>query len=186
MHAHRRWCYWRPFARWWRLELMSLWMHTRWSLQGFRAHVRSCICSIYSVVAYSDLTNKNERASTIRVHNAVVKFPSNSWLRRIHNYLYLYTVYEDSTYPLQLIHQVNGPKVSISCMPNPHKHSLANSWASSVGTALRCFRSDLFPTRIIQMFGSAWSFSSFSHFCTFSNVGCLAISYTTRAPTAPL
>lgn len=53
---------------------------------------------------------------------------------------------------------------------------LANCFASSVGTALRCLKSLLFPTSIITIFASAWSRSSFNHLCTFSYVWCLLIS----------
>lgn len=47
---------------------------------------------------------------------------------------------------------------------------LANCFASSVGTALRCLKSLLFPTSMITMLLSAWSLSSFSHLVTFSYV----------------
>ena len=50
-----------------------------------------------------------------------------------------------------------------------HENNLpAYERASSVGTALRCRKSDLFPTSIITMLLSAWSLSSFSHLSTFS------------------
>ena len=44
----------------------------------------------------------------------------------------------------------------------------AKDLASSVGTALRCLRSDLFPTSMMTMLESAWSRSSRSHLSTFS------------------
>ncbi len=37
------------------------------------------------------------------------------------------------------------------------RHSLENAFASSVGTARRCFKSLLFPTSMMTMFESAWS-----------------------------
>lgn len=52
----------------------------------------------------------------------------------------------------------------------------ANARASSVGTALRCRRSLLFPTSIMTMLLSAWSLSSFNQRSTFSYVRCFAIS----------
>ena len=61
----------------------------------------------------------------------------------------------------------------------------AYSFASSVGTALRCRKSHLLPTSMMTMLLSAWSLSSFNHRSTFSYVKCLAMSYTSRAPTAP-
>ena len=61
----------------------------------------------------------------------------------------------------------------------------AKTRASSVGTALRWRRSLLFPTSMMTMLLSAWSLSSFSQRSTFSYVRCLAMSYTSRAPTAP-
>jgi len=63
--------------------------------------------------------------------------------------------------------------------------SPANDLAWSVETARKCFRSFLFPTSMTTMLASAWSRNSFSQRSTFSNVRCLAISYTTKAPTAP-
>ena len=39
---------------------------------------------------------------------------------------------------------------------------LEKAFASSVGTARRCFKSDLLPTSIMTMFESAWSRSSLS------------------------
>ena len=62
----------------------------------------------------------------------------------------------------------------------------ANALASSVGTARKCRKSDLLPTNIITIFASAWSRNSFSHLSTFSYVMCFAMSYTSKAPTAPL
>ena len=53
---------------------------------------------------------------------------------------------------------------------------LANCLASSVGTALRCLKSLLFPTSMMTMLESAWSRSSFNHRVTFSYVWCLLIS----------
>lgn len=47
-------------------------------------------------------------------------------------------------------------------------------------------RRTLLPTSMTTMFGSAWSLSSFNHLSTFSKVTCLEMSYTNRAPTAPL
>jgi hypothetical protein len=41
--------------------------------------------------------------------------------------------------------------------------ALENDLASSVGTALKCFKSLLFPTSIITILESAWSLSSFNH-----------------------
>lgn len=61
----------------------------------------------------------------------------------------------------------------------------ANALASSVGTARRCLKSDLFPTNMITIFWSAWSRNSRNHLSTFSYVRCFAISYTSSAPTAP-
>jgi hypothetical protein len=46
--------------------------------------------------------------------------------------------------------------------------SLANSLASSVGTALRCLKSLLLPTSMMTRFASAYSRSSLSHRVTFS------------------
>jgi hypothetical protein len=54
--------------------------------------------------------------------------------------------------------------------------SLANAFASSVGTALRCFKSLLLPTSMMTMFWSAWSLSSLSQRVTLSYVACLAMS----------
>ena len=48
------------------------------------------------------------------------------------------------------------------------RYVLAKVFASSVGTARRCFKSLLLPTNMITMFESAWSRSSFSHLVTFS------------------
>lgn len=47
-------------------------------------------------------------------------------------------------------------------------HVLEKTLASSVGTARRCFKSDLFPTSMMTMFESAWSRSSLSHRVTFT------------------
>lgn len=55
-------------------------------------------------------------------------------------------------------------------------NELANALASSVGTALRCFKSLLLPTSMITMFVSAWSRSSFNHRVTLTYVACLAMS----------
>ena len=44
----------------------------------------------------------------------------------------------------------------------------AYAFASSVGTALRCLRSHLFPTNMMTMLESAWSRSSFNQRSTFS------------------
>lgn len=63
--------------------------------------------------------------------------------------------------------------------------SAAKLFASSVGTARRCLRSDLLPTSMMTMLESAWSRSSLSHLETLTYVGCLAMSYTRSAPTAP-
>ena len=63
--------------------------------------------------------------------------------------------------------------------------SPAKALASSVGTALRCFKSLLLPTSIMTMFESAWSLNSLSHLVTFVYVACFEISYTSKAPTAP-
>ena len=52
----------------------------------------------------------------------------------------------------------------------------AKDLASSVGTALRCLRSDLLPTSMITMLASAWSRNSRNHRSTFSYVKCLAMS----------
>ena len=64
-------------------------------------------------------------------------------------------------------------------------HVPAKDFASSVGTALRCFKSLLFPTSMMTMFESALSRSSFNHRVTFTYVACFEMSYTSSAPTAP-
>jgi len=61
----------------------------------------------------------------------------------------------------------------------------ANERAWSVETARKCLRSFLLPTSMTTMLASAWSRSSLNQRSTFSNVRCLAMSYTTSAPTAP-
>lgn len=71
------------------------------------------------------------------------------------------------------------------CGEEEQLHIPAKAFASSVGTARRCFKSLLFPTNIMMMLASAWSLSSFSHRVTLTYVECLAISYTSSAPTAP-
>jgi hypothetical protein len=68
---------------------------------------------------------------------------------------------------------------------NESPFSAEKALASSVGTARRCFKSDLLPTSMMTMFESAWSRSSLSQRCTFTYVPCLAMSYTSSAPTAP-
>ena len=55
-------------------------------------------------------------------------------------------------------------------------HAPANAFASSVGTARRCFKSLLFPTSMMTMFESAWSRSSFNHRVTFTYVACFEMS----------
>lgn len=55
-------------------------------------------------------------------------------------------------------------------------HAPAKAFASSVGTARRCFKSLLFPTSIMTMLASAWSLSSVSHRITLAYVECLAMS----------
>jgi len=55
---------------------------------------------------------------------------------------------------------------------NPH----AKAAASSVGTALRCFKSLLFPTNMITMLESAWSRSSFNQRPALSNVSLFEMS----------
>ena len=55
---------------------------------------------------------------------------------------------------------------------NPH----AKAAASSVGTALRCFKSLLLPTNMMTMFESAWSRSSFNQRPALSNVSLFEMS----------
>jgi hypothetical protein len=64
----------------------------------------------------------------------------------------------------------------MQCPRNPECPILANCLASSVGTALRCLKSLLFPTSMMTIFESAWSRSSFNHRVTFSYVWCLLMS----------
>ncbi|KAF5778264.1 hypothetical protein HanXRQr2_Chr12g0545471 [Helianthus annuus] len=52
----------------------------------------------------------------------------------------------------------------------------AKVFASSVVTARKWRKSDLFPTSIITMFESLWSLSSFSHLSTFSKVTWRVVS----------
>ena len=52
----------------------------------------------------------------------------------------------------------------------------ANAFASSVGTARRCLKSDLLPTNMMTILESAWSRSSFNQRTTFSYVMCLEMS----------
>ena len=59
---------------------------------------------------------------------------------------------------------------------NTIEYTPANAFASSVGTARRCFKSLLFPTSMMTMFESAWSRSSFNHRVTFTYVACLEMS----------
>ena len=56
----------------------------------------------------------------------------------------------------------------------------------SVLTARALARSVLLPTSIIVMSAVAFSRSSASHLSTFSKETSFVMSYTTRAPTAPL
>ena len=53
---------------------------------------------------------------------------------------------------------------------------IAKFLASSVGTLRKWRRSDLLPTSIMTILGSAWSRSSFSQRSTFSKVACFDIS----------
>ena len=59
---------------------------------------------------------------------------------------------------------------------NDEGYGPANAFASSVGTARRCFKSLLFPTSMMTMFESAWSRSSFNHRVTFTYVACFEMS----------
>ena len=59
---------------------------------------------------------------------------------------------------------------------NDRLFSAANAFASSVGTARRCFKSLLLPTSITTMLLSAWSRSSLSQRDTLMYVECLAMS----------
>ena len=55
---------------------------------------------------------------------------------------------------------------------SPH----AKAAASSVGTALRCFKSLLLPTNMMTMLESAWSRSSFNQRPALSNVSLFEMS----------
>ena len=69
---------------------------------------------------------------------------------------------------------------------NPTLNCSAFFATSSVETCLILSRSLLFPTNNIQVFSSPDSFKSPTHLFTFSNDSFLEISYTTKAPLAPL
>ena len=58
--------------------------------------------------------------------------------------------------------------------------------ASSVVTPRSFAKSLLLPINMVHMCSAPWSRSSFSHFSMFSKVFGFVISYTSKAPTAPL
>ena len=62
----------------------------------------------------------------------------------------------------------------------------ANLVESSTFTTLWSYKSDLLPTNITTIFGSACSFNSLNHFYTLLKVPSFVISYNINDPTAPL